>query len=201
MIEEHEPNKLKAEIYRLRYEHQKLEHAKQQLKTQKEDIEKVRGYREELIEQMQAHKMSEEMKRESLNKYIEEQRKIISEKEQLIKSKNDTIAQMEEEYNEKLRELREQYNEELKKKKELDKELQSVKEELETIEFDYPKQIRELKEQISNAKYVYILRLISLIVSVQEKDRGVRRENKTPRWRTAKAAIQEYYWEDKLTGF
>ena len=27
MIEEQEPNKLKAEIYRLRYEHQKLQHA------------------------------------------------------------------------------------------------------------------------------------------------------------------------------
>jgi peptidoglycan hydrolase CwlO-like protein len=70
MIEEQEPNKLKAEIYRLRYEHQKLEQAKQQLKTQKEDIEKVKGYREELMEQMQAHKQSEEVKRENLNKYI-----------------------------------------------------------------------------------------------------------------------------------
>ena len=28
MFEEYEPNKLKAEIYRLRYEHQKLEQAK-----------------------------------------------------------------------------------------------------------------------------------------------------------------------------
>jgi hypothetical protein len=32
MIEEQEPNKLKAEIYRLRYEHQKLEQAKSLLK-------------------------------------------------------------------------------------------------------------------------------------------------------------------------
>ena len=32
MIEEQEPNKLKAEIYRLRYEHQKLEQAKKMLK-------------------------------------------------------------------------------------------------------------------------------------------------------------------------
>ena len=32
MIEEQEPNKLKAEIYRLKYEHQKLEQAKKKLK-------------------------------------------------------------------------------------------------------------------------------------------------------------------------
>lgn len=50
MIEEQEPNKLKAEIYRLRYEHSKLEHAKGQLKTQKEEIEKVKQYREDLLE-------------------------------------------------------------------------------------------------------------------------------------------------------
>jgi hypothetical protein len=33
MIEEIEPNKLKAEINRLRYEHQKLEQARSLLKT------------------------------------------------------------------------------------------------------------------------------------------------------------------------
>lgn len=33
MIEEQEPNKLKAEIYRLRYEHGKLEEAKTKLKA------------------------------------------------------------------------------------------------------------------------------------------------------------------------
>lgn len=32
MIEEQEPNKLKAEIYKLRYEHEKLKHAKNMLK-------------------------------------------------------------------------------------------------------------------------------------------------------------------------
>ena len=48
--------------------------------------------------------------------------------------------------------MREEYNTELKKKKELDKELNTVKEELEKIEFDYPKQIKDLKEQILTAK-------------------------------------------------
>jgi hypothetical protein len=48
MIEEQEPNKLKAEIYRLRYEHQKLEQAKQILKSQKDDIEKVRKMKNDL---------------------------------------------------------------------------------------------------------------------------------------------------------
>ena len=67
MIEEQEPNKLKAEIYRLRYEHQKLEQAKNLLKTQKEEIEKVKSYREELVDQMHHHKLNEEKKREELN--------------------------------------------------------------------------------------------------------------------------------------
>jgi len=48
MIEEHEPNKLKAEIYRLRYEHQKLDQAKSLLNSQQHEIEKVKKYRQEL---------------------------------------------------------------------------------------------------------------------------------------------------------
>jgi Ran GTPase-activating protein (RanGAP) involved in mRNA processing and transport len=70
MIEEQEPNKLKAEIYRLRYEHQKLEQAKNLLKTQKEEIEKVKSYREELVDQMHHHKLNEEKKREELSTKI-----------------------------------------------------------------------------------------------------------------------------------
>lgn len=41
MIEEQEPNRLKAEIYRLRYEHTKLDQAKNLLNSQQLDIEKV----------------------------------------------------------------------------------------------------------------------------------------------------------------
>lgn len=48
MIEEQEPNKLKAEIYRLRYEHQKLEQAKSQLKQQKIEIENVKKLKSDL---------------------------------------------------------------------------------------------------------------------------------------------------------
>lgn len=64
----------------------------------------------------------------------------------MIKEKNDKIAKMEEEYNDKLKEMWEEYNNELNKKKTLDKELNAVREELEKIEFDYPKQIKDLKE-------------------------------------------------------
>ena len=39
------------------------------------------------MEQMQHHKIAEENKREKLNSYIEEQRKIIAEKEKQIKEK------------------------------------------------------------------------------------------------------------------
>lgn len=48
MIEEQEPNKLKAEIYRLRYEHGKLEAAKKMLQSQKDEIEKVRKMKNDL---------------------------------------------------------------------------------------------------------------------------------------------------------
>lgn len=60
MIEEQEPNKLKAEIYRLRYEHQKLEQAKQILKSQKDDIEKVRKMKNDLQESMKNYKNQQE---------------------------------------------------------------------------------------------------------------------------------------------
>lgn len=53
---------------------------------------------------------------------------------------------MEDEYNDKLKDMREEYNQELNKKRQLDKELNAVREELEKIEYDYPKQIKELKE-------------------------------------------------------
>jgi Ran GTPase-activating protein (RanGAP) involved in mRNA processing and transport len=45
IIEEDEPNKLKKEIYRLRYEHDKLEQARQQLNNQKMEIEKIKSYK------------------------------------------------------------------------------------------------------------------------------------------------------------
>lgn len=45
IIEEDEPNKLKKEIYRLRYEHDKLEQARQQLNSQKNEIEKIKSYK------------------------------------------------------------------------------------------------------------------------------------------------------------
>jgi len=48
MVEEQEPNKLKAEIYRLRYEHTKLEQAKLQLKQQKNEIDNVKKLKADL---------------------------------------------------------------------------------------------------------------------------------------------------------
>lgn len=48
LIEEQEPNKLKAEIYRLRYEHSKLEQARRMLQDQKKEIDNVRKVKKEL---------------------------------------------------------------------------------------------------------------------------------------------------------
>ena len=48
MIEEQEPNKLKAEIYKLRYEHSKLEQARNLLKQQKQEIDNVKKVKQDL---------------------------------------------------------------------------------------------------------------------------------------------------------
>ena len=56
MIEEQEPNKLKAEIYKLRYEHSKLEQARKLLKDQKDEIDKVKKVKQDLKAHMKAYK-------------------------------------------------------------------------------------------------------------------------------------------------
>jgi len=59
---------------------------------------------------------------------------------------------MEQEYNSKLEELRAQYQSEIDRKRELDEQLKQVKQELEQIETDFPKQVKELKDSITSAK-------------------------------------------------
>ncbi|CAI2387605.1 unnamed protein product [Moneuplotes crassus] len=152
IIEEDEPNKLKKEIYRLRYEHDKLEQARQQLNNQKNEIEKIKSYKKELLDQIHRHKENEDMKRERLNKYIEEQKKVIKEKEAQTAKKNEEIQTMEAEFNEKLEEMKRVYNEENKKKIELSDELDRVKKELDKVQDEYPKQISDLKKKITDAK-------------------------------------------------
>lgn len=66
MIEEQEPNKLKAEIYRLKYEHQKLEQAKKKLKEQKNEIDNVKKMKNDLQEHMTTYKNNEEQKRQEM---------------------------------------------------------------------------------------------------------------------------------------
>ena len=66
MIEEQEPNKLKAEIYRLNYEKQKLDNAKKKLKDQQDEIAKVQEYKKDLQSQMVHIKQEEEQKRKKL---------------------------------------------------------------------------------------------------------------------------------------
>lgn len=56
MIEEQEPNKLKAEIYKLRYEHSKLEQAKNLLKQQKAEIDNVKKIKQDLKAHMKQYK-------------------------------------------------------------------------------------------------------------------------------------------------
>ena len=56
MIEEQEPNKLKAEIYKLRYEHSKLEQARSLLKQQKAEIDNVKKIKQDLKAHMKQYK-------------------------------------------------------------------------------------------------------------------------------------------------
>ena len=66
MIEEQEPNKLKAEIYRLRYEHTKLDNAKKMLNQQQDEIKSVQKYRSDLKEAMVSFQMQQEEERKEL---------------------------------------------------------------------------------------------------------------------------------------
>ncbi len=74
MLEEQEPNKLKAEIYRLNYEKQKLDNAKKRLKDQQDEIAKVQEYKKDLQSQMVHIKQEEEAKRKKLQDQIAQQR-------------------------------------------------------------------------------------------------------------------------------
>jgi len=71
MIEEQEPNKLKAEIYRLRYEHGKLEAAKKMLATQKAEIDNVKKLKQDLQDHMKTYKQDQERKRAEMKQQIE----------------------------------------------------------------------------------------------------------------------------------
>lgn len=77
IIEEQEPNRLKAEIYKLRYEQKKLNEAKSALDKQKQNIERVISFKEDVIEQIESHKNREANRREELQLKIKEQRRLI----------------------------------------------------------------------------------------------------------------------------
>ena len=66
MIEEQEPNKLKAEIYKLRYEHSKLEQAQNMLKQQKAEIDNVKKVKKDLKKHMQTYKDEQVKKRNEM---------------------------------------------------------------------------------------------------------------------------------------
>lgn len=66
MIEEQEPNKLKAEIYRLRYEHSKLEKARSLLKEQKQEIEDVKKLKIDLQDHLKEYKVQQDNKRATM---------------------------------------------------------------------------------------------------------------------------------------
>lgn len=63
LVDEQEPNKLKSEINRLRYEYTKLEEAKSKLKKQKIEVETVRKLKSDLQEHIKEYKAEQENKR------------------------------------------------------------------------------------------------------------------------------------------
>ena len=105
MIEEHEPNKLKAEIYRLRYEHSKLEKAKTQLKEQKQEIEDVKKLKIDLQDHLKEYKVQQDNKRATMQRQIQDQKQQITEKERLIRQKQLQMKASEDEYEQKMAEL------------------------------------------------------------------------------------------------
>lgn len=108
-IEEQEPNKLKAEIYRLRYEHGKLEAAKKMLQNQKDEIDKVRKMKNDLQESMKNYKLTQEKNRKEMKDQIEKQKQDIADKQRKIKERSDELKKTEEEYKAKLEVLAFEY--------------------------------------------------------------------------------------------
>ena len=76
-----------------------------------------------------------------MHKQIQEQRKQIQEKEDLIKEKHQQLKETESEYEEKLKGLQYIYEHEQTKKNDLEANLKSVKQDLEDIETQFPKEI------------------------------------------------------------
>lgn len=70
LIEEQEPNKLKAEIYRLRYEHTKLDIARSLLSQQQEEIKNVSNYRTTIKAHMESFKTEEQENKKKLKAQI-----------------------------------------------------------------------------------------------------------------------------------
>ena len=103
MLEDQEPNKLKEEIYRLKYKHGRFEEAKAKLKQQKQEIDNVKVPKTELQEHMKEYKVDQEFKRQSMHKKIQEKKKQISEKEALIREKLAELKKTEDDYEVKLR--------------------------------------------------------------------------------------------------
>ncbi len=152
VIEDKEPNKLRAKIYKLKYEQKKLEKAQENLKNQKLNLQKIISDRDNLKEQIESFKQSEQARREMLEQQIKEQKDKIRQKEEQLKAKKEQLKQMQEDYKKKIEDLTAQYEEQVRKKESLEKELEAYKKQLEEIEEQYPKQIEELKHQISETR-------------------------------------------------
>ena len=70
LIEEQEPNRLKAELYRLKYEHEKLEQARSELKKKKEYIDDLTAQKESLSQSMKKLKDDQDSKRTEIQEQI-----------------------------------------------------------------------------------------------------------------------------------
>lgn len=66
LIEEREPNRLKAELYRLKYEFEQLEDARKELKIKSDHISDLTSRRNNLVESQRKLKEDQEQKRASI---------------------------------------------------------------------------------------------------------------------------------------
>lgn len=86
-LEEKEPNKIRTEIYRLKYEQKKIMAAKEKLAAQEKVINSLEEEKTKLGLELDKLKVSEQNKRISINESIKNQEQIIKKKKELMSTR------------------------------------------------------------------------------------------------------------------
>ena len=150
--EDAEPNRLKNETYRLKYEQRKLDVAREKLSRQMNEVERIKGLKESVIAEINDMREAEKVRREYEKQKIAEEQALIAEKEEKIRIARMDLEEIRYRNKSKIEELKYQFEEKLAQKKALDEEIKQVHEENMDIDVEFPMRIREIEQEIANTR-------------------------------------------------